>query len=202
MDTLPIFISEPSKFQLAKLCFQPKYKRHCYKMQLGCTLMGNICLWTGPHLGCTSDVTIWRQTWQQHPFRSWEAWLGDLGYVGAAGLITKFKKPPKRRRPRRPPGAAARARAMRPPAPPLTRAQLHFNNVHESTRNRVESVVRKVKAHKLFSGRVFKGKYETLRAALHVVGHVAAYQLRQRQRFQSYGPWPHAYGPMGQPNPP
>jgi len=38
--------------------------------------------------------------------------------------------------------------------------------------------------------------------ALQVIGHVAAFQLRQRQRFESYGPWPHAYGPMGQPNPP
>ena len=36
----------------------------------------------------------------------------------------------------------------------------------------------KVKGHRLFSGQVFKGKYETLEAALHVVGHVAAYQLR------------------------
>ena len=66
----------------------------------------------------------------------------------------------------------------------------------------MENVVRKVKGHNIFSGRVFKGKYETLEAALQVIGHVAAYQLRQRQRFQSYGPWPHACGPMGQPNPP
>ena len=88
------------------------------------------------------------------------------------------------------------------PPPPLTRAQLRFNTVHEGTRNRVENVIRKVKGHKLFSGRTFRGKYETLEAALHVVGHVAAYQLRQYQRFTTYGPWPHAYGPAGQPNPP
>ena len=46
------------------------------------------------------------------------------------------------------------------------------------------------------------GKYETLYAALQVIGHVAAYQLRQRQRFDTYAPWPHAFGPAGQPNPP
>ena len=92
VDTLPIFVSEPSYFPAAKLLYQPKYKRHCYKMQLGITFMGNIVLWTGPHLGCTADITIWRHTWGAHPFRSWEAWLADLGYVGAAGLLHKFKR--------------------------------------------------------------------------------------------------------------
>lgn len=181
IDTLPIFVSEPSYFQAAKLIYQPKYKRHCYKMQLAITFMGNIVLWTGPHLGCSSDLTIWRRTWANHPLRSWEAWLADLGYVGAAGLIYKFKKPA---------GGA------------LTRAQRRFNNMHECTRNRVENVVRRVKGHRLFSGRVYKGTFGTLRSALKIIGHVAAYELRQRQRFRSFGPWPHAYGPQGHPNPP
>ena len=92
VDTLPIFVSEPSYFPAAKLLYQPKYKRHCYKMQLGITFMGNIVLWTGPHLGCTADITIWRHTWWAHPFTSWEVWLADLGYVGAAGLMHKFKR--------------------------------------------------------------------------------------------------------------
>ena len=48
--------------------------------------------------------------------------------------------------------------------------------MHEGTRNRVENVIRKVKGHKLFSGRTFTGKYETLEAALHVIGHVAGWQ--------------------------
>ena len=73
--------------------------------------------------------------------------------------------------------------------------------MHETTRNRVENVVRRVKGHALFSGRVFKGKYSTLEAALQVIGHMAAYELRQTQRFQSYGPWPHAYDAAGMPNP-
>jgi|TARA_B110001469_G_scaffold122012_1_gene132097 hypothetical protein len=63
-------------------------------------------------------------------------------------------------------------------------------------------MVRRVKGHRLFSGRVYKGKFSTLRSALKVIGHVAAYELRQRQRFDTYGPWPHAYDANGQPNPP
>ena len=113
--------------------------------------------------------------------------------MGAAGLITKYKKRP---RPRRFAGQPQQ------PAPQLTRAQKRFNAVHEATRNRVENVVRKVKGHRLFSGRVFKGKFETLNAALTIIGHVAAYQLRQEQRFQTFGPWPHAYSAAGVPNPP
>ena len=84
-------------------------------------------------------------------------------------------------------GPAGSTTAVAPPPPPLMRAQLRFNTVHEGTRNRVENVIRKVKGHKLFSGRTFTGKYETLEAALHVIGHVAAYQLRQYQRYHV---WP------------
>ena len=65
-----------------------------------------------------------------------------------------------------------------------------------------EAVVRRVKGHRLFSGRIYKGTFQTLRAALKIIGHVAAFELRKYQRFQSYGPWPHAYAANGQPNPP
>ena len=72
----------------------------------------------------------------------------------------------------------------------------------ETTRNHVKNVVRKVKGHKLFSGRTFRGKFSTLNAALQTLGHSSlVYELRQHQRFESYGPWPHAYGPAGQANP-
>ena len=47
----------------------------------------------------------------------------------------------------------------------------------------------------------FKGSFKILNAAVQVVGQAAAYELRQYQRFQTYGPWPHAYSPTGQPNP-
>ena len=85
VDTLPIFVSEPSYFPAAKLLYQPKYKRHCYKMQLGITFMGNIVLWTGPHLGCTADITIWRHTWWAHPFTS-------LGAAGATAGTAQTRR--------------------------------------------------------------------------------------------------------------
>ena len=79
---------------------------------------------------------------------------------------------------------------------PVTPALVHTCLVTQ------ENVVRRVKGHRLFSGRVYKGKYSTLRSALKIIGHVAAHELRRHQRFESYGPWPHAYAANGQPNPP
>ena len=51
-------------------------------------------------------------------------------------------------------------------------------------------MVRRVKGHRLFSGRVYKGKFSTLRSALKVIG------------LKIIGPWAHAYDANGQPNPP
>eukprot|EP00966_Prymnesium_polylepis_P058000 1343316-Prymnesium_polylepis.1 len=79
--------------------------------------MGNIILWTGPHLGVTSDKTFWDQTWAWHPFFPWEWWLADVGYVGALGLLYKWKK-------------ASQQPTRRPP-PDLTPQELFYNNIHE-----------------------------------------------------------------------
>ena len=170
VDTLPIYIATPHYWWLSSLFFQPKYKACVLKMQLGISLLGDVILWTGPHLGVTSDTTIWETTWAEHPFCAWERWLADLGYVGCIGLIYKFKK------------VAGRA---------LSRAQLIFNNVHEHTRNRVEQVVSVMKAHRIFKRGNFRGSYHHLRPFLVIVGHVTAYELRKFQRFNSYGPWAH-----------
>jgi len=179
VDTLPVYIPEPHSFAMRRLLFQPKYGACVWKMQLGITLMGNIVLWTGPHLGVTSDVSIWRQTAQWHPFRPWEWWLGDLGYVGALGLLYKYKR-------------RTRARGQ-PPPPPLTRAQKYYNNVHEFYRNRVEQIVDVIKSHRLFVKGAYRGSYAHLEPLLTIVGHVTAYELRMSQRFTTYGPWAHTY---------
>ena len=46
-------------------------------------------------LGRTSEsqlIFLFREgTWKHHPFCSWERWLADLGYVGARGLLVKYK---------------------------------------------------------------------------------------------------------------
>ena len=127
VDTLPIYVPSSHSFSMRRFLFQPKYDDTVYKMQLGISLLGDIILWTGPHLGVTSDKTIWESTAAQHPFYSWEVWLADLGYVGCLGLLYKFKK--------------MAWRVGLPPPPDLTQRQQFFNNLHEFYRNRVVSTL-------------------------------------------------------------
>lgn len=144
-----------------------------YKWQLGITFLGAIVLWTGPHLGSDSDATIWRRTRRQHRFRRGERWLGDLGYVGCRGILTKFKK-----------------NQMNGPGRRIDKRR--FNRAHERIRNRVENVVRYVKRHQLFAqGRAFTHSVEELATVMKIVGHVSALELQRFQRFRSFGPWPH-----------
>ena len=62
--------------------------------------------------------------------------------------------------------------------------------VHEHVRNRLENVISKVKSHAFFKSD-FSGSFELLAAMVKITGHVTAYELRQFQRFRSYGPWSH-----------
>ena len=179
VDTFPIYVPAPHDFAQRQLLFQPKYDACVLKMQLGISFMGNIILWTGPHFGTTADITIWEQTWVAHPFLPWEWWLADLGYVGALGLLYKWKR--------------AAQQPRQPPPPALTPLQLFYNNVHEFYRNRVEQIVAVVKSHHLFADNVFKGSAEHLFPLVTIVGHVTALELRMRQHFETFGPWQHHY---------
>ena len=99
----------------------------------------------------------------------------DLGYVGALGLLFKYKR-------------AARRRGY-PPPPPLTIHQLFYNNVHEWYRNRVEQIVDVVKSHRLFAPRVYQGTHHHLETLVKIVGNAHEFELRMRQRFETYGLW-------------
>ena len=179
VDVFPIYVPASHDFAMRQLLFQPKYDACVLKIQLGISFLGNIILWTGPHLGTTPDVTIWEQTWPYHPFFPWEWWLADLGYVGALGLVYKWKR--------------TAQRSGQPPPPPLTPQELFYNNVHEFYRNRAEQIVDVVKSHRLFAQGVYRGSAAHLFPLITIVGHVTALELRLRQRFASFGPWQHHY---------
>ena len=179
VDVFPVYVPAAHDFAVRQLLFQPKYDACVLKIQLGISFMGNIILWTGPHLGTTSDVTIWEQTWAYHPFFPWEWWLADLGYVGAFGLLYKWKR--------------AGQQQGQPPPPQLTPLELFYNNVHEFYRHRIEQIVDVVKSHRLFANHVYRGSAEHLLPLLTIVGHATALELRMRQHFKSYGPWQHHY---------
>ena len=179
VDVFPVYVPAAHDFAVRQLLYQPKYDACVLKIQLGISFLGNIILWTGPHLGTTSDVTIWEQTWAYHPFFSWEWWLADVGYVGAFGLVYKWKR--------------AAQQPGQPPPPQLTPQELFYNNIHEFYRNRIEQIVDVVRSHRLFANHVYRGSAEHLLPLLTIVGHATALELRMRQRFKSYGPWQHHY---------
>ena len=60
-------------------------------------------------------------------------------------------------------------------------------------RGRVEQIEDVIKSHRLFAPRVYQRSYHTLVPLLKIVGHVHAFELRARQRFDTYGPWQHTY---------
>ena len=145
VDVFPVYVPAPTRYSLAKLLFQPKYNHCVFKIQLGVNFLGEIILWTGPHLGVVSDITIWEATWADHPFQSWELWLADLGYVGGRGLMTKFKRYAglpltRNQQATRPTHVCVRLPLTSPACAP----QL-FNNVHEHVRNRIENVIARIK---------------------------------------------------------
>ena len=87
---------------------------------------------------------------------------------------------------------ATLASGILPPAP-LAVGQVYYNNIHEWYRNRIEQIVDVVKSHRMFAPRVYQGSYHHLVPLVTIVGHVHAFELRMRQRFETYGPWQHAY---------
>ena len=84
----------------------------------------NVWAWKSAGLTRSCLVVNSSQTWAWHPFFPWEWWLADLGYVGALGLLYKWKK--------------ASQHPNRRPPPDLTPQELFYNNIHEFYRNRVE----------------------------------------------------------------
>lgn len=58
VDTLPIYVQQPVNSILSHMLYQPKYKNHVYKMQLGVDFLGRIILFSGPHWGTQYDGDI------------------------------------------------------------------------------------------------------------------------------------------------
>lgn len=60
LDTYPIAVWQPLDKYLGSSLYQPKYGTTVYKYQLGITFAGEIVYASGPHLGTSSDVNIFR----------------------------------------------------------------------------------------------------------------------------------------------
>eukprot|EP00657_Telonema_sp_P-1_P012207 TRINITY_DN8657_c0_g1_i1.p1 TRINITY_DN8657_c0_g1~~TRINITY_DN8657_c0_g1_i1.p1 ORF type:complete len:248 (+),score=36.79 TRINITY_DN8657_c0_g1_i1:123-866(+) len=167
LDTAPLRICEPVGSE-NHLTFQPKYKFSCFKIQIGMTLTGQICLYTGLHWGVSPDNHIWKWTTKDHPLQQGELGIADGIYKGEPQLITKFC------------GNELS----------LSDEQLHANSIISFYRQRVEHIMHEIKDHAIFH-QPFRGSARLLAAIARLVVHATAVELRLHPRYEGMGPWSH-----------
>jgi hypothetical protein len=130
-----------------------------------CDHRGNIIWYSGPHLGVTSDIKLFRDF--TPPLEPGERLLGDKAYIGDERLVSQVK----RRRGEM--DVSLRDRA--------------FNVVHGWYRSTIEHCFAYLKRFRILSG-VYRGKLLTqkdyLANALKIIVHIScAYTKHHRQRI-------------------
>jgi hypothetical protein len=132
VDTFPIYINRPEKHQ--ELFYNGKYKSHVLKVQVFCDNRASIVGFSGPHVGCTHDLSIF---YDNRPMiNTNETILGDKAYCGRVakqlGIIAPFKKPPNRQ---------------------LSEEQIVFNGIHAFNRSSVEHSIGYLKRFQILYAR-------------------------------------------------
>lgn len=117
IDTFPIVVNRPHRGNEQRFYYNGKYATHVVKVQGVCDHRGNIIWYSGPHLGVTADIKVFRENcpWLEPG----ERLLGDKAYVGEPEyLIPPLKK--------------------KKGAPKLAGRPYHFNNIHAWYRSTIE----------------------------------------------------------------
>jgi len=93
IDTFPIYIRRPkhSGFQSA-MYNGGKYRKHIVKVQCIVNHAGTIIWYSGPHLGTSADINLWRIYKPVNELYSNELLIGDKAYVGSKDILTEFKE--------------------------------------------------------------------------------------------------------------
>lgn len=172
LDTYPVCVWQPLDKYLAGGLYQPKYATTVYKFQLGVTFAGEVVYASGPHLGTSSDVNIFR--WWGPEREPWEWWLADGAYIGLQNVLCKFKN--------------YANRVMR-------LWMFEINVMIDHYRARVEHYVKEVKHPAMFQTN-FRGSYAMLKASVRITLHMVALKLKtvmdsDGPRNEVCGPWPH-----------
>jgi len=167
VDTVPIVISQPTKFSHRRFFYNPKYKACVVKIQLVISFLGHIIYFSGPHLGITPDCKIWHEN---RPILEDDEWiLGDGAYVAEAQILSPFRRSPNQS---------------------LTEEQLFFNLLISHYRARVEHINSLLKFHGIYQGN-FRSSVDLLVIAVRIHLHFISVQLKMFPRYQPYGNWPH-----------
>ena len=135
---------------------------------------------SGLHLGVDHDMRMRADMESYFPREPGEWHLGDLGYVGADGILY----PPKR---------------------PTHNAQEHWDidsefmsHIIAFYRSRVENVIAQVKAH-AWARTPFRGRFENMTLYYNIALCLTALQIKHQfltsnlSRFEVVGPWRHLF---------
>jgi len=171
VDTLPVYVQQPSNSTLKRLLYNPKYGGTVYKLQLGIDFLGRIILFTGPHLGVQYDGDIWKSTSAFHPTRIGELLLGDGHYIQEHDVLSPHKKPP---------GGM------------LTFEEEFYNAAHSFFRARGEHSNAIFNRHDMFQ-KDFRGGFDLLAATTHVTAHTTNVDCHYRVRYEMVGPYQHVF---------
>ena len=171
VDSFPIFCSRPTDSFYQSSTYNGKYGGNVLKVQAVCDHSGAFLWYSGPHLGTTHDLTLYRQ----HPpeLDNGDQLLADLAYIGgrehAATLVTPFKKRMVRRLNRR--NGKVKIRAL-----PLPPNQALYNRVHSWYRATIEHAFGYVKRYRIINS-TYRGRLhqhpEYLKRAVRIIMHLS-----------------------------
>jgi hypothetical protein len=177
VDSFPIFCSRPTDSFYQSSTYNGKYGGNVLKVQAVCDHSGAFLWYSGPHLGTTHDLTLYRQ----HPpeLDNGDQLLADLAYIGgrehAATLVTPFKKRMVRRLNRR--NGKVKIRAL-----PLPPNQALYNRVHSWYRATIEHAFGYVKRYRIINS-TYRGRLhqhpEYLKRAVRIIMHLSNIHLRE-----------------------
>ena len=146
--------------------YNGKYKRHVVKIQAVTDHLGTLMWYSGPHIGTSSDIEVYRLN--RPPLLDREELLGDKAYQGERNtLIVPFKKRKGQSR--------------------LTPVRYAFNRVHQWYRATVEHSFAYIKRFQILNGR-YRGRIsrngEHLQRAVHIIIHSSAIYTRTHPHRQ------------------
>jgi hypothetical protein len=165
VDTFPIVIYRPKSQgeneDPQKLFYNGKYGCHVVKVQLVCDNRGAPMWFSGPHLGITHDLTLFKEN--RPPLDEQEQLLGDKAYCSADisnVLLAPFKKAQRR---------------------PLSQRQKAYNTVHRWYRATVEHSIGYIKRFSILNT-IYRGKVLTnskrLESTVKILVHASSIHLR------------------------
>lgn len=91
VDTFPVFIQQPEKWETAKEFYNGKYKHTCVKFMMAVDFIGRIIYFDGSFFGAKYDGHLWIQNGKR--FLNKELFLGDQHFSTCEQFITPYRAP-------------------------------------------------------------------------------------------------------------